>query len=110
MVKLEEYPDVEVHDVIDGYGNLVKKMTIDEKIAFWQEVMEYANNRCIDIFYFTWNIHTNQANGKYGITNTENLCNLDKLVGKRFFYMGLPLKIRDGSGAPIRAVALVESV
>lgn len=69
MIKLEEYPDVEVHDVIDGYGNLVKKMTIDEKIAFWQEVMEYANNRCIDIFYFTWNIHTNQANGKYGITD-----------------------------------------
>ncbi len=68
MVKLEEYPDVEVQDVIDGYGNLVKKMTIDEKIAFWQEVMEYANKRCIDIFYFTWNIHTNQANGKYGIT------------------------------------------
>ena len=31
--------------------------------------MEYANNRCIDIFYFTWNIHTNQAEGKYGITN-----------------------------------------
>lgn len=69
MVKLEEYPDVEVHDVIDGYGNLVKKMTIDEKIAFWQEVMDYANKRCIDIFYFTWNIHTNQANGKYGITD-----------------------------------------
>lgn len=69
MVKLEEYPEVEVHDVIDGYGNLVKKMTIDEKIAFWQEVMEYANNRSIDIFYFTWNIHTNQAHGKYGITD-----------------------------------------
>ena len=46
--------------------------------------------------------------GKYGITNTENLCNLDKVIGKRFLYMGLPLKIRDGSGAPIRAVALVE--
>ena len=48
--------------------------------------------------------------GKYGITNTENLGNLDKVVGKRFLYMGLPLKIRDGSGSPIRAVALVESV
>lgn len=69
MVKLEEYPGVEVEDVIDGYGNLVKKMSIDEKIAFWQEVMEYANDRSIDIFYFTWNIHTNNAEGKYGITN-----------------------------------------
>ncbi len=46
--------------------------------------------------------------GEYGITNTENLCNLDKVVGKRFVYMGLPLRIRDGSGSPIRAVALIE--
>jgi kynurenine formamidase len=46
--------------------------------------------------------------GKFGITNTENLCNLDKVVGKRFFYLGLPLRIRDGSGSPIRAVALIE--
>ncbi len=46
--------------------------------------------------------------GKYDITNTENLCNLDKVVNKRFIYFGLPLKIRDGSGSPIRAVALVE--
>ncbi|MCT4593559.1 MAG: cyclase family protein [Anaeromicrobium sp.] len=46
--------------------------------------------------------------GEYHISNTENLCNLDKVVNKRFLYMGLPLKIRDGSGSPIRAVALVE--
>ena len=46
--------------------------------------------------------------GKYDITNTENLCNLDKVVNKRFIYIGLPLKIRDGSGSPIRAVALLE--
>lgn len=46
--------------------------------------------------------------GEFGITNTENLCNLHLLVGKRFLYFGLPLRIRDGSGSPIRAVALVE--
>lgn len=46
--------------------------------------------------------------GEYGITNTENLMNLDQVVGKRFIYMGLPLRIRAGSGSPIRAVALVE--
>ena len=46
--------------------------------------------------------------GEFGITNTENLCNLDKVVGSRFVYMGLPLRIRAGSGSPIRAVALVE--
>jgi len=46
--------------------------------------------------------------GEYDITNTENMCNLDKVVNKRFLYMGLPLKIREGTGSPIRAVALVE--
>jgi kynurenine formamidase len=46
--------------------------------------------------------------GEYHITNTENLCNLDKLINRRFLYMGLPLKIRAGTGSPIRAVALVE--
>ncbi len=46
--------------------------------------------------------------GEYNITNTENLCNLHKVVNKRFLYFGLPLKIRGGSGSPIRAIALVE--
>ncbi len=44
----------------------------------------------------------------YNISNTENLCNLDKVAGKRFLYMGLPLRIRGGTGSPVRAVAFVE--
>lgn len=46
---------------------------------------------------------------KYRMLNTENLCNLDKVAGKRFLYIGLPLKIRGGSGSPVRAVALLDS-
>jgi kynurenine formamidase len=38
--------------------------------------------------------------------NTENLCNLDQVAGKRFIFSGLPLKVIDGTGSPIRAVAL----
>lgn len=41
------------------------------------------------------------------ILNTENLANLDKVAGKRFIYIGLPLKIREGTGSPIRAVAIL---
>lgn len=40
--------------------------------------------------------------------NTENLGDLSPVAGKRFIYIGFPLKIRDGSGSPIRAVALLE--
>nr|MBP8640902.1 cyclase family protein [Oscillospiraceae bacterium] len=46
--------------------------------------------------------------GKYGMTNTENMRNLGKVAGKRFIYFGLPLRIRAGTGSPIRAVALLE--
>jgi kynurenine formamidase len=36
----------------------------------------------------------------------ENLCNLDQLPDF-FLFLALPLKIREGSGSPLRAVALV---
>lgn len=42
------------------------------------------------------------------VTHMENLCNLDKLVGKRFTFIALPLKIRKGTGSPIRAVAIID--
>jgi kynurenine formamidase len=41
--------------------------------------------------------------------NIENLGDLSPVAGKRFQFIGLPLKIRDGSGSPIRAVAVLES-
>ncbi|MNN43945.1 Kynurenine formamidase [compost metagenome] len=43
----------------------------------------------------------------YALTNTENLCNLDQVSGQRFLYFGLPLKIRKGTGSPVRAVAVM---
>ena len=42
-----------------------------------------------------------------GFTHIEGLVNLDKLIGKgRFKFIGLPLRIRGGTGSPIRAVAV----
>src|SRR5260370_25106 len=44
-----------------------------------------------------------------GFTHMEGLVNLDQLVGKgRFRFIGFPLKIKGGSGSPIRAVALLD--
>ena len=37
----------------------------------------------------------------------ENIANLDK-VPTLFFFIALPLKIKDGSGSPIRAIAFIE--
>jgi kynurenine formamidase len=44
-----------------------------------------------------------------GITHYENLANLDQVAGRRFTFIGLPLKIRGGHGGPTRAAALLET-
>lgn len=38
----------------------------------------------------------------------ENLTNLDKVVGRRFTFFGLPVKFRAGHGSPVRAIALLD--
>ena len=42
------------------------------------------------------------------VPHYENLANLDKVVGKRFIFVGLPLKLRDCSGSPVRAAAILD--
>lgn len=106
MVKVPEYPDVALEDVkiadIDwrkwfpknaGYGgsrgvtqdildNLktVKKMTMDEKVAFWCKVMQYGRDRGIAFHIITWNIFVWGADGKYGITHSvDNKVTIDYL-------------------------------
>ncbi len=47
--------------------------------------------------------------GELGFTHYENMCNLHLLVGRgRFRFIGLPLRIRGGTGSPVRAVAVFE--
>lgn len=42
------------------------------------------------------------------ILNIENLANVDQIPSHRFWFVGLPLRIRGGSGSPFRGVALVD--
>jgi hypothetical protein len=95
IVKVPEYPDVALNDVWGqkegpfdfqfnmnssamaapfklGNVEVVKKMTIDEKIQFWRQVMQYAKDRGIDIYWFTWNIFIWGTEGKYGLTEDGN--------------------------------------
>ncbi|WP_422090887.1 cyclase family protein [Tenacibaculum ovolyticum] len=47
--------------------------------------------------------------GELKFTHYENMINLHKLIGRnRFRFIGLPLKIRGGTGSPVRAVAIFE--
>jgi kynurenine formamidase len=47
--------------------------------------------------------------GEMGFTHYENMINLYQLIGRgRFRFIGLPLKIRGGTGSPVRAIAVFE--
>lgn len=47
--------------------------------------------------------------GELNLTHYENLVNLHLLLNRgRFRFIGLPLKIRGGTGSPVRAIAVFE--
>jgi hypothetical protein len=94
LVKVPEFPEVALDDVWRTRAKLddtfsmagsdmvrpamladhevVKRITIDEKIEFWHWVMQRAADRGIQIYVFTWNVFTFGAEGKHGITNDMN--------------------------------------
>jgi hypothetical protein len=102
LVKVPEFPEVALGDVWRTRAKLddsfhfwgtdmvrpemladhevVKTLTIDEKIEFWRWVMQQAADRGIRIYVFTWNVFTYGAEGKHGITN-----DLDNETTKAYF-------------------------
>lgn len=68
----EHYPlegkGFDAPEILDNV-EILKEMTIDEKITFWRKVMAYAKLHNIDFYFVTWNIFTNGTFGKYGITD-----------------------------------------
>jgi hypothetical protein len=51
-------------------GLVTVKITLAEKIKFWQHIMEYADARWIDCYLFTWNLFTyGTENSGYGFTD-----------------------------------------
>jgi len=42
-----------------------------------------------------------------GVAIFENLANLEKLVGKKFLFVGAPLKLVEGTASPVRALAII---
>jgi hypothetical protein len=76
IVKVPEFPHVALEDVqstgVDEEERIVvKKMTIDEKIQFWRDVMQMAKDRGVEVYWFTWNVFLGAAEGKDGITENR---------------------------------------
>ncbi len=102
MVKVPEYPNVALEDVqrstvewkeyYSGLGKgfdapeiinnveVLKVMSIEEKMNFWQKVMAYGKSRNVDFYVVTWNIFNNGTNGQYGITDE-----IDNPITKDYF-------------------------
>lgn len=45
---------------------------------------------------------------EHDLPHVENLRNIDAVIGRDFTFIGFPLAIREGTGAPIRAVAMLD--
>jgi hypothetical protein len=102
MVRVPEFPEVALADVWRTRAKLddkfsfagkdmvrpamladhevVRRMTMEEKIEFWRWVMQRAEERGIRVYVFTWNVFTFGAEGKHGITN-----NMGNETTKKYF-------------------------
>ena len=70
LVTLPDYPDLAIQDVT-GFNGFTKKMSIQEKIDFWRQVMKLAHARGFEFMFFNWNVWVSNAHGKYGLANAE---------------------------------------
>jgi hypothetical protein len=103
IVRLEKYPGVNFDNVgrvtqpitpetdnhfqhIDlfdrGNYEVIKEISLDEKIKYWGRVFDYAEERGIDIYMFHWNIFLWNAVGKHGITYDQD--NLETIKYLRY--------------------------
>jgi hypothetical protein len=97
LVKVPEFPSVALNDVwrttkkfddsfhfhgtdyvrpeMLAQHEVVKKITIDEKIEFWRSIMQLAQDRGVKMYVFTWNVFMYGAAGKDGLTEDKTADN-----------------------------------
>ncbi|MCC6487283.1 MAG: carbohydrate-binding family 6 protein [Candidatus Hydrogenedentes bacterium] len=94
IVKVPEYPDVALADVLRGRrdcfdqnfphsgermfrpeflagAEVVRRLSIEEKIQFWRDVLQMAQDRGVEVYWFTWNAFIHTEEGKHGIRRSQ---------------------------------------
>ena len=61
-----------------------------------------------DLVYLTDEYPTHRACAERRVTLYENLNNLKDVVGQRFLFVGLPLRLVPAYGSPVRAAAILD--
>lgn len=95
-----------------GTDNWHKGSGVSSDAARWlgeQEIAAFGVEPAAPGVRGVSNKEVHRVCGELGFTHYENMINLYRLVGRRRFrFIGLPLRIRGGTGSPVRAVAVFE--
>ncbi len=95
-----------------GTDNWHKGPGISVEAARWlghQEIAAFGVEPACPGVIDVSNKEVHRVCGELGFTHYENMTNLYQLIDRgRFRFIGLPLKIRGGTGSPVRAIAVFE--
>jgi len=96
----------ESNSVKSGLGIIFRDQNIDEQTA---RLLIKIKPKFVGLSSkYEFEIKIEKELLEAGIISYENLVNTEKLPsGKQFMFYGFPLKIKDGDGAPVRAVAII---
>jgi len=68
LVKVPGYEDIALQGVMDENRDFINNWSIEKKIQFWNEVLELANDRGIEVWPVVWNVQLEGTEGnKYGV-------------------------------------------
>jgi len=97
------------------YKNLTKKTYFENNPGLSSSAAEYLSSKKINLVGIdspSIDVGTNKEFAvhkilsKNNIIIVENLANLEKIQNAKFRFIALPLKLKDATGSPIRAIAI----
>lgn len=72
LVKVPGYEDIALSGVMDEKYDVLNNWSIERKIEFWNEVLELAYDRGIEVWPVVWNVQLEGTEeNKYGITEAK---------------------------------------
>jgi len=97
------------------YKNLTKKIYFKKNPGLSSSAADYLSSKKINLVGIDspsidvgsnkeFSVH--KILSKNNIIIVENLANLEKIKGSKFKFIALPLKLKDATGSPIRAIAV----
>jgi kynurenine formamidase len=98
----ETYPDPEYAENYPGLSEESTRWLVDKRISNFG-VDQPSPDTPEDL---TYPCHT--VCKEHDLPHLENLRNIDQVIGESFKFAAFPLPIRNGTGSPVRPVAIVE--